>query len=180
MNKILFLALPLLLFSCKGVEQHKAGIEELAGNWEATTKAVADFRAMVSTDLSSYSKTITGLKLEDLETANLTAEQSANLDAANKAVTDALSGYPPLQKDIKAFDTTWTEKSAGMTSLKDGLATGKIEGDVAGQLSELGSLVTAANEHLTSWRDTYSSVKEDVDTAINSLTQQMESFDTAN
>ena len=127
MKKLFLFALPLLLISCKGVEQYRAGIEELSGNWDNTTKAV----------------------------------------------TDALGAYAPLQQSINDFATTWTEKSAAVTALKDGLAAGKIEGDVTAQLAELGGLVTTANDNLKAWQGTYGTVKGGVDTAMSALTQLM-------
>lgn len=179
MKKLFLFALPLLLISCKGVEQYKAGIEELAGNWDNTTKAVTDFSGMVSSDLTNYTTAVAGMKLDDAVAKSLKPEQSASLEAAQQAVTDALGGYAPIQQSINDFVTMWTEKSASVTALKDGLAAGKIEGDVTAQLAELGGLVTTANDNLTAWTGSYGTVKGGVDTAMAALTQLMGSFSAA-
>lgn len=176
MKKLLLFALPLLMISCKGVEQYRAGIEELSGNWDNTTKAVTDFSGMVSNDLTGYTKALAGVQLDEMTAKKLKPEQTAAWDAANKAVTDALGAYAPLQQNINDFVATWTEKSAEVTALKDGLAAGKIEGDVTAKLAELGGLVTTAGDNLKAWQGTYGTVKGGVDTAMSALTQLMGSF----
>lgn len=176
MKKLFLFALPLLLISCKGVEQYRAGIEELSGNWDTTTKAVTDFSATVSNDLTSYTTALAGVKLDDMVAKKLKPEQTASFEAAQKAVTDALGAYAPLQQNINDFVKTWSEKSAEVTALKDGLAAGKIDGDVTAKLAELGGLVTTANDNLKAWQGSYATVKGGVDTAMAALTQLMGSF----
>lgn len=171
MKKLFLFALPLLMISCKGVEQHRAGIEELSGNWDNTTKAVTDFSGMVSSDLTNYTKALAGTQLDPAVASKLTPAQTTSLEAAQKSVTDALGAYAPLQQTINDFATTWTEKSAEVTALKDGLAAGKIEGDVTAKLAELNGLVVTANENLTAWQGTYGTIKGGVDTAMSSYTQ---------
>jgi hypothetical protein len=173
MKKLFLFALPLLLISCKGVEQYRAGIEELSGNWDNTTKAVTDFSGMVSSDLTNYTKALAGVQLDEMTAKKLKPEQTSAWTAAQKAVTDALGAYAPLQQNINDFVKTWSEKSADLTALKDGLAAGKIEGDVTAKLAELGGLVTTANDNLTAWTASYGTVKGGVDTAMAALTQLM-------
>lgn len=173
MKKLILFALPLLMISCKGVEQYRAGIEELAGNWDTTTKAVTDFSGMVSSDLTNYTKALAGVQLDEMTAKKLKPEQTAAFEAAQKAVTDALGGFAPLQQNINDYVATWTEKSAKVTALKDGLAAGKIEGDVAAQLTELTADVATANENLKAWQGSYGTVKGGVDTAMSALTQLM-------
>ncbi len=177
MKKLFFLfALPLLLVSCKGVEQYKAGIDELATDWDQTTTAITDFSGMVSADLTKYTQSLSDMQLDETAAAKLKPEQTEALDQAKMAVVNALGAYPPLQKNIQEFVSTWTDKSAAVTALKDGLAAGKIEGDVPAQISELSGLVTTANENLTSWKGTYDTIKGGVDTAMGSLNELMASF----
>lgn len=173
MKKLFLFALPLLMISCKGVEQYRAGIEELSGNWDTTTKAITDFSGSVSNDLTNYTKALSEVKLDEMVAKKLKPEQTAAWEAAQKAVTDALGAYAPLQQTINDFVTTWTEKSASVTALKDGLAAGKIEGDVTAQLTELGAMVTTGNDNLKAWQASYSTVKGGVDTAMSALTQLM-------
>ena len=103
-------------------------------------------------------------------------EQVTAFKASQQAVTEALGGYAPLQQNINDFVKTWSEKSAEVTALKDGLAAGKIEGDVTAKLAELNGLVATAGENLTAWQGTYGTVKGGVDKAMGDLTALMASF----
>jgi len=175
MKKLFLFALPLmLLVACKGVEQYRAGIEELSGSWDTTTKAITDFSNMVSADMSNYTQAAASMPMMD-EAAmkKMKPEQVAAMDAAKKGVTDALGAYAPLQQTINDFVKTWSEKSADVTMLKDGLAAGKIEGDVTAKLTELNALVATGNENLKAWEASYATVKAGVEAALNNLKQVM-------
>ena len=89
---------------------------------------------------------------------------------------DAIKAYEPFQQTINDFSTTWTEKSADLTALKDGLAAGKLEGDVAAKTAELNSLVTTATENLANWQSSYGAIKGGVDSALNNLNQVIAGF----
>lgn len=169
MKKLFLFALPLLLISCKGVEQYRTGIEELSGKWDATTKAVTDFNGMVSTDLTNYTQAAAAITVDEATAAKLKPEQTAALDAARKGVTDALGAYAPLQQTINDYIKTWSDKSAEVTALKDGLAAGKIEGDVSAKLTELNAEVENANENLKAWQASYATVKSGVESALANL-----------
>jgi hypothetical protein len=175
MKKLFLFALPLvLLVACKGVEQYRAGIEELSGNWDTTTKAITDFAGMVSSDMTNYTQAAAAMPMLDEATAKkMKPEQTAAIDAAKKGVTDALAAYAPLQQTVNDFIKTWSEKSAEVTALKDGLAAGKIEGDVAGKLTELNAMVTTGNENLKAWQASYATVKGGVEAAMANLKQAM-------
>ncbi len=173
MKKLFLFALPLLLVSCKGVDQYRAGIEELASNWDTTTAAVTEFSGMLSTDLSNYTNSFAAMQPEEAALASLKPEQKEAIETSRSAVMEALKAYPALQKNVTDFVATWTEKSAMLTSLKDGLAAGKIEGDVTGQLSELSGLVTTANENLESWKGTHTTIQTSVRDAMASFSGAM-------
>lgn len=179
MKKLFLFVLPLLMVSCKGVEQYRTGIEELSGNWDNATKAVTDFAASVSTDLTNYQTAFAGVQLDEMVAKKLKPEQTTAFDAAKQAVADALAAYAPFQQTINDFATTWTEKAASVTALKDGLAAGKLEGDVNAQLTELGTMVTTANDNVKAWTESYGAIKGGVDTAMGTLTELMASFSAA-
>lgn len=173
MKKLLFLALPLLLFSCKGVEQYRAGIEELAGNWDSTTTTITDFSGMVSAELTKYTNSFAAMQPDEATLAGLKPEQKSAIESTRMAVVEALKGYPALQKNIKEFVDTWTEKSETLTSLKDGLAAGKIEGDVTAKLSELSGMVTTANENVETWKGTHDTIKTNLQDAMTKFSEAM-------
>jgi hypothetical protein len=159
----------LLVFACKGVEQHRTSIEELSTNWDATTKAVTDFQAMVSSDFTNYTQALAAMHPDDATRAKMTPAEVTAWEASQKTVTDALGAYAPLQKTISDFVATWTEKSQEVTALKDGLAAGKIEGDVNAKVTELNGMIATANENLNSWKAQYATIKGNVDAAMAAL-----------
>ena len=89
-------------------------------------------------------------------------EQVTAWNAAQKGVTDALAAYVPLQKTIGDYVKTWTEKAADVNSLKEGLATGKIDGDVKAKVTELTGMVTTQVKNLTAWKASYATVKTEL------------------
>jgi hypothetical protein len=175
MKKLFLFALPLvLLVACKGVEQYRPGIEELSGSWDNTTKAITDFSVKVSNDMTAYTQAAASMPALDEATAKkLKPEQTAAIQTAQKGVTDALSQFAPLQQTINDFVTTWSAKSADVTALKDGLAAGKIDGDVAGKLTELNALVATGNENLKAWEASYATIKSNVESALSGLKSAM-------
>ena len=54
-------------------------------------------------------------------------------------------------------------------ALKDGLAAGKIEGDVAAQVADLSGLVTQANEKITAWTAKQAELKTGATSALEML-----------
>jgi hypothetical protein len=177
MKKLFLFALPLvLLVACKGVEQYRAGIEELSGSWDTTTKAITDFAGMVSSDMTNYTQAVASMPAIDEATAKkMKPEQMAAIESAKKGVVDALGAYAPLQQTINEFVKMWSEKSAEVTALKDGLAAGKIEGDVTAKLTELNAMVATGNDNLKAWEASYATVKGGVEAAMSALKQAMAS-----
>lgn len=176
MKKLFLFLLPVLMVSCKSVEQYRAGIEELSGNWDTTTKAVTDFAAQVSNERTAFTTALASVKLDDMVAKKLTPEQKTSFETAQLAVADAIKAYEPFQQTVSDFTKTWTEKSAEVTALKDGLASGKLEGDVAAKLADLNATVNAATENLKNWQATYATVKSGVESAMGNLNQVMTSF----
>jgi len=171
MKNLFFFLLPLLLLSCKGVEQHRAAIEELSGNWDATTTAITDFQATVSNEFTAYTQALAAMHPDDAARAKMTPAQVTAWEASQKTVTDALGAYAPLQKTVSDFVATWSEKSQEVTALKDGLTAGKIEGDVNAKITELNAMIATANENLASWKTQYAAIKGNVDAAMAGLRQ---------
>lgn len=171
MKKLFFLLLPLLVFACKGVEQYQAPINELSTNWDSTTRGITDFQAEVSNDLTAYTQNLAAMQPDDATKAKMKPADITAWEAAQKSVTDALGAYAPFQKTINDFVKVWAEKSSEVTALKDGLAAGKLEGDVNAKITELNAMVATGNENLTSWKAAYASLKGSVDAAYGSVKQ---------
>jgi hypothetical protein len=171
MKKFLLFALPLFLFSCKsGVETHRAAIEKLGTDWDAATLSVTGFSDGLTKDLNSYTEMASSMMLDSAAVAGLKGDAGkkwAEATAAYKvATTDA---YAPIQSELGEFVKMWTEKAGAVTALKDGLAAGKIEGDVAAQVADLSGLVTQANEKITAWTAKQAELKTGATSALEML-----------
>ena len=170
MKNLLLLVLPFVLFSCKsGVEAHKAAIEELGTNWDAATTAVTGFSEALTAEVNSFNAVKESTTLTEDAMKMLKGDAATKYTEAAQAFNDATAGYGAIQSELSAFVTTWTEKAAAVTALKDGLAAGKIEGDVPAQITELSDLVTKANESLTAWQAKQAEVKAASDAAAEAL-----------
>lgn len=180
MKQLILFILPVLMISCKGVEQHRANIEELSADWETTTKEITDFQAQVSNDFTQYNQALAALHPDDATRAAMTPDQVTAWEASQKPATDALNAIPPFQKKINDFMTTWSEKSEEVTALKDGLASGKLEGDVDARIADLRAMISTANENLTSWKAEYATIKGNVDSAFSGLRRGTPAMSTTN
>lgn len=170
MKKMFFLLLPVFMVACGGgVEQYRAGIETLATDWDATTSAVTEFSSTIGNDLSSFSQLAGSMQLSEDVTKALKPEQATQWQGAQAAFTQALQAFAPLRTKVGEFTKTWGEKAAEVQALKDGLAAGKLEGDVAGQIASLTTLVTQAKDSLTGWQTEHAAAKTGAQTAADAL-----------
>lgn len=170
MKNLLLFVLPLVLFSCKsGVEAHRAAIEELGTNWDAATTAVTGFAEGLTAEVNSFNSVSEMTALGEDAAKMLKGDAAAKYAEAAKAFTDATAGYGAIQAELNDFVGMWTEKSAAVNALKEGLAAGKIEGDVAAQVAELSGLVSKANEGLAGWQAKQAEVKAASEAAAETL-----------
>lgn len=179
MKKLFFFLLPLLVLSCKGVDQYRPSVEEVSTSWDSTTKAASDFSGMVASDMTNYTKALASMNVDEATAKKLKPEQVTAWQAAQKGATDALSAYAPLQKTIGDFMKTWTEKSADVNALKEGLAKGKIDGDVNAKVADLKAMIATANENLTAWKASYATIKNGAVASLTNLQQMMASYTAA-
>lgn len=170
MKKVLLFALPLLLLSCKGgVEAHRAAIEGLGTSWDAATTAVTGFSEGLTKDVMSLTEGANQMMLDSAAVSALKGDAATKWTEATTALKAASDAYAPVQTELNDFVTMWTEKAAGVTALKDGLAAGKIEGDVAAQIAELSGLATQANEKVAAWTAKQTELKASADSALGML-----------
>lgn len=169
MKKMYFLLLPVLIYACSGVEQYKAGIEELATSWDSTTSEVTEFSATIGTDMATFSQTATSLNLGDDVLSKLKPEQVTEWQGARSTFANAMMAFAPIRTKVGEFTKVWGEKAAEVQTLKDGLAAGKLEGDVMGQIAGLTTLVTQAKESLAGWQTEYDGAKSQTQTAADAL-----------
>jgi hypothetical protein len=153
MKKLILIALPLFIFSCKpGVESFRPQIEELATNWDTNTKSVTDFANNLTTEISGFTNLATTMTLTEDVVKGLKPDMAAKYTEATTAFSAATSAYGPIQSELGEFTKMWVEKTAGVNALKDGLTQGKIEGDVKMQIADLTALIAQASEKVTGWQ----------------------------
>ena len=162
MKKLGIFLLFVSLVACKNVEQYKAGIEELGSKWEATTASFTGFASTVETENKAFASMNDSLMVDSMALAKLAPDAQTKLNDAKAAFTNAGAGYASLLTDISGFTTEWAAKGAEVTALKDGLAAGKLEGDVAAKIAELTNYVTESEGKLGTLTETLKNVKEGV------------------
>jgi len=156
----LLLVVAISIFSCKNAEQHKAGIEELGTNWDATTAAFTEFAGTVEAENTTFTETTAAMAVDSAALAKLPADAQTKINDAKAVVTNAGAGYASLLTEISTFGADWTAKAAEVTALKEGLAAGKLEGDAAAKIAELTTYVTDSQAKVATMKETFKSVKE--------------------
>lgn len=170
MKKLLLLIIPFFVISCKpGVEVFRGQIEELSTNWDTTTKSVTDFANTLTTEISGYTNMASTMTLGEDALKSLKPEMAAKYTEATTAFSSATSAYGPIQAELGEFTKMWVEKSASVNALKEGLVSGKIEGDVKMQIADLTALLAQAAEKLTAWQGKQAETKAATDAASQKL-----------
>ena len=162
MKKLGIFLLFVSLVACKNVEQYKAGIEELGSKWDATTAAFTDFSGMVESENKAFASMNDSLMVDSMAFAKLAPAAQTKINEAKATFTNAGAGYASLLTDISGFTAEWTAKGAEVAALKDGLASGKLEGDVAAKIAELTNYVTESEGKLSTLKENFKTVKEGV------------------
>ena len=176
MKNLLVLFVFVSLVSCKGVEQYKGAIEELSGKWDAATTAVTDLSKMVMGEEASMTDMLAGMALDPEVLAKLKPEDQEKITSSQATCVQAGAGYKNLSSEIASFVSEWTTKGEMLTTLKDGLAAGKIEGDVTSQIADLTTSATDAMAKVEGWKSAFETVKKGCDDNMASYKTLLESF----
>jgi hypothetical protein len=176
MKKLYFLLLPILMYSCSGVEQYRAGIENLVTDWDSTTTRVVDLTSALAGDMAMFSQMGSKMNLTEDVLSKLKPEQVIEWQAVRSAFGQAMNGFASIRTEMGEFSKAWGEKANEVKALKDGLGSGKLEGDITRQISGLTTLVTQAKESLSQWQTAYASAKAQAETAGSALKSTFESL----
>lgn len=169
MKQLFALLLLVSLFACKNLEQYKASIDELGTKWEGTTKLVGDFTSMVEGAKVAQMASFDSLKIDSTFMSKL---KGADLDKVKKAVEAYQTngtGVIELGNKLGEFKKEWEAKAAEVTALKDGLAAGKIEGDVAAKIAELSNFITSSETSINGMKELYGKTTESSKGALDAL-----------
>ena len=170
MKKLFFLLLPFVLFACgKGVEQYRGAIEGLGSEWDATTSAITEFANNLNTDLSNFSQMAGAMNLSEDVQKKLKPEQATEWQTVRAAFSQALQAFAPIRTQVGEFTKTWGEKAAEVQALKDGLASGKLEGDVNANVEAIKTHITLGKESLEAWKKAHNDAKAQAQSAADNM-----------
>lgn len=162
MKKVGIFLLFISLIACKNVEQYRAGIEELGSKWEAATASVTELTGMAEAENKAFASMTETPMIDSVSFAKLAPAAQAQLTESKASFTNAGAGYATLLSELSTFSTEWSAKATEVAALKDGLAAGKLDGDVAGKIAELTNYVSEAETKIATLKETFKTVKEAV------------------
>ena len=173
MKKLIAIVAPVLfLFACNSVEKYRAGIEELTSQWDETTQMVTDFASTVQAEQASFNESLSSMALDESTMPAMKSDAKEQLMAAYGAWQDAGNGYGNITSELNSFVAEWTTKAEEVNNLKEGLANGKLEGDVSAKIAELTTMVTDAGTKLEGWKEQFATAQA----AVNSQKEQFQTM----
>lgn len=151
-NLIAIAVLAITFASCNSVGKYADAINSLSEDWNATTESVTALVSNVTEATANWNKMKGEMTIpEGVEVAE---EDAAKLNALRSNYAEVGEGFGGLNNDLATFVNDWTEKAKGLTELQEGLAAGKIEGDVQAKIDGLKSTVEDAKTKVASWQET--------------------------
>ena len=164
-NLIAVVVLALSFASCNSVAKYADSINALSTDWDATTESVTSLVSSVSDATQNWNKMKGEMTLP--EGVEASEEDAAKLSSLMQTFTGLGEGFGGMNSDLSAFVNDWTEKAKGLTELKDGLAAGKIEGDVQAKIDGLTGTVEEAKGKVTSWTESLGQMVEQATNTYN-------------
>ena len=149
---IAFAAFAILLSSCSNVGKYKPMIEELSSNWDNATSMVTELSGKVTAAQADMASMNTQLNIspETMEGwGDDVKAQFGNIAPSAKTNMGNLSG---ISSELDGFISGWQEKGAELQALKDGLAAGKLEGDVQAKIADLTAAASEATSKVSGWQ----------------------------
>lgn len=161
MKFLVALALPLLfLTACNSVEKHRAAIDTLSTQWDEATAQVTEFAGSLQAEQSNFTQSLSSLQVNEEMMAKVKdAAKKEELTNAFASLQSAGAPLASLTAEVSNFVAGWTEKAAEINALKEGLANGKLEGDVPAKIAELTAQVTDATTKLGAWKEQFEAAK---------------------
>ena len=172
MKRLIAFALPLLfLVACNSVEKYRSGIESLATQWDQTTASVTEVAQAVTAEQANFDQNLSAMVMGEDIIAKLKDDKKNMVMDAFSALQTSGASYGAIASEVNDFVANWTAKADQVNALKEGLANGKLEGDVTAQIAELTNLVTEAGTKVTSW-------KEQIEVAKAGIAAKQEAYQT--
>lgn len=176
MKKVLaFVAFALFFASCSNVAKFKPLIEELSANWDTATASVTDFSTNLQTSQSDWMNTLNTMQLAPESMAKWKDDAKNKYAEIQTSAQASTTNFAGIASELDAFIGDWQAKGTELQALKDGLAAGKLEGDVEGSITNLTSVANEATTKLAEWTTKF----EEAKTSATSVKQMFDEFMTS-
>lgn len=174
MKKLLVFLLPVLfIFACKNVEQYRAPIEALSTDWDRASAGFMELGSLLSGATTMLTGLSDSLNVDPIIAAKLKPETTNMLDSMKTAFMAQLTGLNTITPDVTQFSNSWNEMGTKLVTLKDGLNSGKLEGDVMAQVNELKTAVQNATSKTEDWKFKINAAKNSALTAYDLYKQTL-------
>ncbi len=174
MKKLFAILTPVLfLTACNNVEQFRAPIEALTAEWEKATTEVTELGGMIGAAQTSLASLKDSMMVDPAKASKMKPEAKASMDSLTTAFTAQLDGINGMASEVATFATSWQEMSTKLTALKDGLTSGKLEGDVMAQITELTNAASDATTKVGEWKSKLDDAKTAAMAAYDMCKQKM-------
>ena len=169
MRKLIILSiLAVALASCSNVGKFKEAIESLSTDWEATTGKVTAVVDQINSVQAQAKSALDSMNPSEEVAAAMSDEQKTKLASLQQAAQGQMGELETLAQQAFDFVSKWQTEGEKLTALKDGLAAGKLPGDVQATIDSLKGLMGNAEENVTAWTGQVESAKENVAIATQS------------
>ncbi|MEZ4932817.1 MAG: hypothetical protein R2788_11945 [Saprospiraceae bacterium] len=158
-NVFFFLSVLFVFNACQNIEQYKPGIEDLSAKWDSTGTIVNNFAATLNNEIAGQTKMVSSMELPETVLTSLSDEAKTQVNEAKMACAKIGNDFSGIQQEVNTFKAEWETKGAELTALKDGLAAGKLEGDVVGKIAELNTFIADAGTKLAAWNTNLETAK---------------------
>lgn len=152
------LSVLVVLAACSNASKYADQINELAANWDSTTSAITDFAGTVSNTQAGWMSDVNSMQVSEEAMAGWSEEMKAKYNELMATSNTTTTNLSNLSSEVDSFISQWTEKSETLKALKEGLTSGKLEGNVEEQISELTSLANTGAANLETWQSKFSEI----------------------
>ncbi|HRI00682.1 MAG TPA: hypothetical protein PK006_06485 [Saprospiraceae bacterium] len=167
---ILF-SLVAIVFACKNVDQFRAPIEALTADWEKASTALSGLGTTIGATQTSLASLKDSFAIDPK--AKIAPAMMTKLDSIKNVFTTSTSGMESIASAFTTSMTNWTSLSEKVKGLKEGLASGKLNGDVMAQINELKNAVTNSSSEVESYTAKLNTVKTDAMAAYDMFKQTL-------
>lgn len=147
--------LPLLFTACNSIEKYRAPIDEVAKMWSETTKEVTTFSDLINSTISQANNATSEMTPSPEQLKEAGEEVNDSFMGIKTEYMEALKAFTPIQNQLGDLMKNWGEKTSVLTGLTEGLAAGKLEGDIMSKVTDLKQTATDATESLSGMRDSF-------------------------